>query len=654
MSLESLPFELLQYICTFFESSLIHLKSLSLANHRCRSATIAVLFRSITFASDDKPEGAFEKRVEFLSNILHSVGEKHVRELEIDYYTRIRCTRTRRSLLSEDNDCDLEEISSINPKYIWNDEGRTRPHGPLYIQQGPTDWLPLARLIEKLPNLSHLIWSHPTSVPSCVITSLHSRCKLHLPMFCFSDDVGTVEQYAKDIAPVLSSVCVQFPSAPPSATTQITDSVRLFLEMVVGTAPKLRDVRASFGVDWDTLRPRGDFQLERGLRSLMSTTPTSSLSLKRKLRRLVRFEIGEGKGSSYTPAMNAEHLQIWTEFLDMSSLQTFHLAKPSEDTLVWLTAHRPFTGSLKTLMLHVEIYPLPEPQYTNAVDSFVASLPPLRALRLEGGYSLRNLQTSTEVHGSSLRKLWALYNFRNQSVVFDLDLLKDLRLRCPNLEDLRLTIRRTKGDSTEVAMYNILGSFPFLTTIVLTLECSNPNLLTPLPAHQRGGIHPPYPANLYPPGGTSPYPLANRPTRNDVRDSLINAAVDSTLARSIYTTISRSKHPSSRPLKQLTIHPTGGGTFANRATLPGLPECFWRLERKWRVRRESGTGDIEIEETGDVELRPWKKEMRLQRALREIFEGFWPVEGKGDWRRVWWSFPLYGEDEGEESGVVGS
>ncbi|CZT14088.1 uncharacterized protein RCC_00063 [Ramularia collo-cygni] len=638
MSLQDLPIELLQYICTFLRPS-TNLQSFSLVSQKCRSAAISVLFRTIQFETRMSND-AFQQKVKSLTSTLASVGMKYVHELEITYHREkhVDFLNYRDESLS-DEWTELESYGSMRP--IWYDEG----NGPFPIQD--LDWHSFARLLEQLPALSDVTWAHSAHIPACLLKALRSDCRLHLRIFCFGKDVAAAHQYCLDVAPLLSSVCVQVSSTTWNITP-VTESVKLFLEMVVRTALRLREVRTCYSPGWDRPQQARDAELEREMRALVRLqTPQVELQtpqIEHRLQRLLRLDIG---GPS---SVDAEHVQKWSQFVDFSSLQTLRLSMPAEDTLRWLTTCQ--LTSLQTLMLDTYLFPSPVEGYHEALDAFIASVPPLQALGLEGQITSSNVETSIRAHGPSLKTFWTLPDYYYSSLIFSASSLQALRFHCPNLEDLRLTIRRSKGGRTETSLYKILSTFPRLRTLFLTLDCSNPDLLIPPPEDQIEEEEPlMFNENLaiegiYPPGATGAYPLANRPTKEDVRDALINAAFDSNLALQIHSLISPT---ASAPVKNLILHPIGGGTFHDHCTLPGLPECFSLLERNWKVTRIGQKVDIE-EVPGARDDGPWRKDMRLQKALREIFEGLWPVEGKGDWRGAWRSFPLSVDGE-EEAGA---
>lgn len=680
MSLYSLPIELLEYICTFLSSSsnptklddtgeLItgryraSLQSFSLVNHKCHAAALPVLYRSITFDAY-KPEDTLQQRAGDLANVLESVGTKHVRELIIIDTRSPHATKygDHHDWIMSEHDAELEILSSAPIHY--------QGEQPDAIQDDAT-WFALSQLIERLYSLCDLVWNCPAHIPACMLRVLKQRgpnLRLHLRTLCLEGNALAAKQYAMDISPFLTTVwlCVA-----PDSLDDFSPSVKTFLEMIASKAPRLRDIRCNFETGNTPLMFLQNIELERYSQPSFLSKSLRSVQGRCQLERLDLDAFG-----TITP----EYLEMWMEFNDFSSLGTLHLRGPRDDTLPWLASLQPFQA-LHTLILTSDRHLEQDQEYHENSNAFLASVPSLRALRIAGHYNNDIIQTIGKTHGTSLRQLWLN---PNNAHVFDLGSIRSLRAHCSHLESIRITVRRNKGNIDETNIYRVLGSFPSLKTLLLTLDCSNPSLLIPLHDYeteeeeddsgdedddndhdenddqgdgaseiqeveltveqseaeqdeQEAVGSPNLPADLYPPGLTASYPLTNRPTKNDIRNSLINAAIDSSLAQEIYNTVSSSKSPSSPALSHLIIHPIKAGTFANVSTLPGLPECFSEISKTWDIRR-SWDGQVQVK--GDESLAPWKKSMRLQSALKEIFEDIWPDQGTGDWRTEWSSFPL--------------
>jgi hypothetical protein len=69
-------------------------------------------------------------------------------------------------------------------------------------------------------------------------------------------------------------------------------------------------------------------------------------------------------------------------------------------------------------------------------------------------------------------------------------------------------------------------------------------------------------------------------------DAFINTAVDETLARAIFWTISSGKIAGSLPLERLKVRVTGGGRFGNYGISLGSVEAVVNnLSRSWQVER---------------------------------------------------------------------
>ncbi|KAF9893490.1 hypothetical protein FE257_010802 [Aspergillus nanangensis] len=180
-------------------------------------------------------------------------------------------------------------------------------------------------------------------------------------------------------------------------------------------------------------------------------------------------------------------------------------------------------------------------------------LRPLKYLALEGLDDVELLHTILERHGPSLIGLMFEPLWRGASRTYPplkpqytgwlYPLLDDLHLRrlavqCPRIIDLRVPVRRSKGNRMEVSIYRALGSFSHLQNLILDLY-GNPR---PVLSTEDG---------LYTDEAEGLSPMMHV----TLEDAFINFATDSTLAQSIWTEIFSSQP--SRKLAQLRVSPWG-------------------------------------------------------------------------------------------------
>ena len=103
--------------------------------------------------------------------------------------------------------------------------------------------------------------------------------------------------------------------------------------------------------------------------------------------------------------------------------------------------------------------------------SFLCQLPTLETLKLTGELSRLDVNSILEHHGAALRQL-SLSPSEGDKALSPEDITK-IGTLCTLLEDLVLTLHRSKGGATEVACYTTLGSIERLENLTLTLEALN-------------------------------------------------------------------------------------------------------------------------------------------------------------------------------------
>ncbi|KAL5041129.1 hypothetical protein BDW71DRAFT_212416 [Aspergillus fruticulosus] len=190
----------------------------------------------------------------------------------------------------------------------------------------------------------------------------------------------------------------------------------------------------------------------------------------------------------------------------------------------------------------------------------------------------------------------------------------------PNLRELRLPLKRNKGNKDECGIYKALGSFTNLRSLLLDLHYDTRT------------------APIYPQW---------RPSATELGEILVNTATDAHLAHSIWNLISKTQ--SSKALQNLSVHLFGAECFKMleayllmsiaRSFLVQRPvfdvfelleikcvaEGRYELEVEWRLQEGDGLG------------------RGLNKLLKEVFNEVWP--GGGKWQTRWRSFPLR-EEEG--------
>ncbi|KAL3478253.1 hypothetical protein BJX99DRAFT_256578 [Aspergillus californicus] len=296
----------------------------------------------------------------------------------------------------------------------------------------------------------------------------------------------------------------------------------------------------------------------------------------------------------------------------------------------------PRLPSLQRLFISLDTKLNQDPDLTtdnSGIIEAILAFNPLQYLCLRAVRNITTLHTILNRHGPTLHGLIieplttgrsglgvmdAHFKFPH---ITDSDILH-LAKSAPHLRELRLPLKRTKGNKHECAMYKSLGSFTNLRSLLLDLHYDI---------------------------RTAPIDRQWRPSVPELKEILVNAATDADLAHSIWTLISGSQP--GHALRNLTVHPFGSPCFQ-------MPEAYLLMSvgQSFLVQRPAFDAfePLEIKRVGegqymvDVELRLGEgngpgRAGRLTKFLHKVFDEVWP--GGDRWDVQWRSFPLRQDEE---------
>jgi len=177
----------------------------------------------------------------------------------------------------------------------------------------------------------------------------------------------------------------------------------------------------------------------------------------------------------------------------------------------------------------------------SCIIRFFNSLPPLESLTVLGVVDEPMVHAVSKKHATSLRSLSLPKLFCSADLVFT------LREQYSYLEHLETTVSRTEGDSNEIAIYTALGSHPHLRSLRLDLDCSvdignEPRCAEPA------------------------FDVVHRDVnyrQSHVQRTLLNCALDSALATSIFNAIARAKPALSAPLLRVELNVINAGVIVS-------------------------------------------------------------------------------------------
>ncbi|KAF9694553.1 hypothetical protein EKO04_007321 [Ascochyta lentis] len=349
----------------------------------------------------------------------------------------------------------------------------------------------------------------------------------------------------------------------------------------------------------------------------------------------------------------------WRRNTDLAHLQHLTIGRFHEthlgisgDEMEWIIQNRSFPR-LKTLSVALTRDDLfdDQPHYVKNAVSFFQAFKPLEELFVYGPIDTQIMESILSRHGQTLRKLtihpqeqwFSNVNGRtanNPPMKFTKDHLSQIADLCPLLEELSVPVKRNKSRASEVELYRCFGKMKALRYLFLILDCSN-WMVWP-GNNQEHNRNPQFDEEdqeiviSYDSGTTNV-------TRAEVKEILINCAVDESLARSIWNTISQNKE--GRQLERLKLWPTGTSSYPRR------PQPFMvlveEMSRSWLLERNPRDDQVDpiVGELGKLSREYRQVQMHLSDDFggptEKMFRSVWPCKaGSKDWRDDWSSFPL--------------
>jgi hypothetical protein len=191
-------------------------------------------------------------------------------------------------------------------------------------------------------------------------------------------------------------------------------------------------------------------------------------------------------------------------------------------------------------------------------------------------------------HGPTLKKLSfepseSMSNTRvRREITMEIteDRILQIEALCPVLEKLAITVMRDKSSASEAAIYKCFGKMETLRSLFLTLDCAN----------WRAGRDPTYDPRNEGEDHEAAWNHSSLVKKGNVREVLINSAVDEGLARAIWEMITQNK--TGKRLERLKLWTRNGGVFAQAAHTPFLDQFAVSMDRSWLIER-SPRDDIE-------------------------------------------------------------
>ncbi|KAJ8118838.1 hypothetical protein OPT61_g243 [Boeremia exigua] len=623
--METLPLLVLESVCeylTYGEPHRASLLAFASVSRTCRAVAQRERFYQISIDVDD--EQKFPERVRRLERMLDETRSR----------TAVRVLKIGRCIdgSGEGYSTSITPVSDgIRPLRKWQPRKAPRPD---------EWWRPLVQFISSLP-LKDLVWASKEQIPRCVLSALEThipRCRLHAHEFELWSlyQRGDLQDIEDDDYMLATSPCLHSIIAPCSsydATGCANYHEEAILWLAAGLAPNLKHVHM-----WDnTLRASGeirsrreDVRLEwRGFHPRSDYKWSQMPDTNGQLQSLIFDPYQLIPGSQLT---------CWENHTDFSVLRSLSILRQTElDALKLLVgvAERDGLRHLKALDLAVVSCEYEDREEAeSAMTRLLLLLNPLVELAIVGVRDFA-FDAALEKHGSSLQVL------RVRNLILSPRQVTQLRDSCPGIRELCIEILRSSGDEDEIKTYQTLGSMRCLESLSLILQCSE--------YHPDGGPDDPAPHM-----GWSSYDEEDQEAMAvAIRQVFVNAAVDESLARSIFQEL-LAAHTSVKaglPPRITSIHLKVGGTpvLNGQTTDSEFQGILAWIGRSWACRRDprdTHQNVITVEEV-DSNARLRSVEMLEtdmdgfygSEQYRGIWESLWPKTGAG-WREDWRSFPF--------------
>ncbi|KAK5459543.1 hypothetical protein LTS15_003672 [Exophiala xenobiotica] len=604
-TLESLPEHLLRSICLYLDSP--NLTNFSLVNKFCKGISTSCRKWKIRFQASTPAK--LKQDVELWMSRLNVFNRARVTKVEIEGHM----------VLSE---------AASDGQVAYNYSTREKMLLSPFPEHAEYDaWAPLSDFLGELPGLAKLMYNCYPQFPRPLFLSLQKNlpnCELSVLRFYLANsDPRILQPYEEELltSPQLCRIETCWNGCVHDLRADYTAGVVLSLPRV---NKHLRQNYIGCGTCYS-----------RGLESTSPTIPSCE-----SLDSISAISQSTYDSISYLQLFETDCqflLPKGAEFRKLKKLVTteFPLWQLCQHEASWnLDALEKLTVSIGNNS-HV-------PQDFGYFNAFLRRLPPLSELEIETTLTA-DPNTGNAIlahHHSKLARLSIIQApgvLTSPLLATDIVQLTRLRSCFGQLADLRISIPRSRGDRNEALIYHMLGGLPKLQTLHLFLDA--------LPTD--------YPFDEW---ESQPFEATSRgQLRNgEVRDMLINKAMDEALARSIFHTISSAKGSSSHPLEHLGLYPVWLDHKASSNWDANLFKVTGYIEQAWEVKR--GERDDQRQMLFAHRLHHWPRDCRaemeddmdffastpLPESIEEAFWRVWPNwQLKSDnWRKAWHSYPL--------------
>lgn len=636
---ESLHAELLRRVCDYLDET--HPESLlafARVSKTCYAVASGLLFRAIKFAVSDGPQ-LIQDVQKWEAILLRENGFRHVRRLILHCLNDGEVKGRHNGYLSLD---PYERYTDdLGLRSCWD----LHVHHPLpstaYNESSLTNevWESVAYLMKRLTGLADIFWACSVPLPVCLLQTLHAdlqRCRLHHYPF----DLSLKESIEPHGSALVKSPCLFS-----------IGEVNLVLDALAWDEMRHQSLRMKEAHVWLPFDGVMDFFGDE------DNIPRWTGKQLHQPNALEIFQLNRPPSSSERPLSFS--VVRWAAHNNFSALRVLRL-----DTMVSNLDHLPLAKEFPALeTLSFMCFHAARLEYWNTLSNFLSALPRLTALQIKDWACSVSFVPALN---PNLRHL----DFRTRGPVYGAPLKGDhihqLANICPNLEELNVIIKRSRGNAEEVSLYRAIGRLRRLQYLTLGLDAAPPGLDSTIEYFDPNGemisngtaIEPWFDAED---ARTVDGPL--RPyRRGHIYDALVNSAIDSGLARSIFDVVNETKKGikgSVLPLERLQLEAFGGHKFqpAGRWSPrdPIMRPFLAALRRTWLIERDVRDDARDVLHVTELnrlirEQDYWSPqaqhltEKREEYKLQDIFDMWqrvWPWDdtASGQWE-TWSSLPL--------------
>ncbi|CAK1355047.1 unnamed protein product [Cercospora beticola] len=576
--LEHLPQAILRSICLHIPDC----RAFALVCKSCVDPARSVLFATISITFYDTSELGHQA----------STWAKRLRLAKsLQYVRTIR-------ILDEDTHEPIGKFVECGDRLNENWQYLPSDH-PDRIVDEAAGWQALTGLISYLPGLKDFVYAGAPQLHPNILQCLEQKvpaCRIHLETFClrsllrFPHQEIEVDPYEKKLATHQQLYSVKLGRFDEYDDSGFFDyHLDALFDMVRGAAPGLRKVSML------REKPGSSMQLISSRRQTRQTWKENELSVlpsssKGKLRSL---ELA-GPDSA-----TLEALQGWSEVTAFENLEELKLHKHIDaETSTWLVN----TCSLE-LVSRLTVHPA-----SIAIPALFQKVGRLNELKLVSNFDNVQLVDVLNRHGRTLRELAIIHPLSDSMNAAGI--AEIVARLCPRLQKFCMRIPRTCGDAAEVRTYRSIGRIARLRDLYLILDCRDAN--------------------------TSDNDDEGNPLNESIKHTLINHAIDASLAKAIFETVASSNPiPTAHlRLRRLEIRSQRNQTYGGLGRACAVLAGQWLCEKD---EKDDRSGQVSVKRTRALRV----TDEKLTPLVAGVFHELWPDEENTlHWSERWRSFPL--------------